>query len=152
MFNNRKIHGILLRTAAVLLILVMLSTSLVVGRYARYTSMATGSDSARVAKFEVVVSDSQTQFVSVLIQPGETAEKVFTVENKSEVAMLLKFQVDNKYSNLPLHFQNPVSGVVAPGETKMVPLEITWLADDNDDVYMGKVDLLEITVQAVQVD
>ena len=151
---NRKIqpHVFILRTAAVLLILVMLSTSIMVGRYARYTSGATSKDSARVAKFEVTVSDKASQLASILIQPGEDAQKHFTVENKSEVAVALRFQVSNKYGNLPLEFQYPLSGAVAPGETKDVPLLITWPAANNDVQYMGKVDLIEISVQVEQID
>lgn len=148
----KNIHVIVLRTVVVLLILVCLSTAMVTGRYARYFSSASGEDSARVAKFDVTVSSTTTQLASVLIQPGETAEKFFTVENKSEVAVALNFQVSNKYNNLPLEFLHPVSGVIAPGKTKEVPLLVTWPAADNDDNYIGKVDLLEISVQAVQVD
>lgn len=147
-----KTNTILIRVMVVLLVLVCLSTAMVTGRYARYYSAAGGEDSARVAKFDVVVSDTESQLASVLIQPGETAEKFFTVENKSEVAVALRFQVTSKYQNLPLEFLHPVNGVVAPGETKDVPLEITWPAKNNSSHYIGKVDLIEISVQAVQVD
>ena len=151
----KNIHVIVLRTAVVLLVLVCLSTAMVTGRYARYFSSASSEDSARVAKFDVTASSTATQLVSIPIQPGETVKKFFTVENKSEVALELHFQVSNKYNNLPLTFQNLVSAVIAPGGEENIPLEITWAAEtdaDKDDDYIGKVDLLEISVQAVQVD
>ena len=75
MTENRKAHVIVLRAAAVLLILVMLSTSMVAGRYARYTSSASGNDSARVAKFRVTESgDLKTTFI-VKISPGKSVDK-----------------------------------------------------------------------------
>lgn len=138
--------------ALVLMILTMISIHLTSGLYARYTTTATASDSARVAKFDVYVSATYDQLVSILIQPGEDVEKYFAVENKSEVAVVVKFDVASKYSNLPLEFQHLVSGVIAPGETKNVPILITWPADENDDKYIGMVDLLEISVRVEQVD
>lgn len=138
--------------ALVLLMLTMISIHMTSGLYARYVSSASGEDSARVAKFDVSVSDAYGQTVSVPIQPGEEAEKYFTVTNKSEVAVSLKFAVTSKYSNLPLQFLHEVSAAVAPGETKNVPLLITWPAAESDDKYIGMVDLLEISVQVVQVD
>ena len=58
MTENRKAHVIVLRVAAVLLILVMLSTSMVAGRYARYVSSADAEDKAHVAAFVFDVNDT----------------------------------------------------------------------------------------------
>ena len=149
---GKKINAILMRTVVVLLVLVCLSTAMVTGRYARYFSSASGEASARVAKFDVTVSEVETQVVPVLIQPGETAHYYFTVENQSEVAVALRFQVTSSYSNLPLSFEHPLSAVVAPGEDKDVSLRITWPAGINSDQYIGMVDLLNISVQVEQVD
>ena len=44
MADNRKLHVIVLRLAAVLTILVLLSGSLAAGRFARYTTTVTASD------------------------------------------------------------------------------------------------------------
>ena len=148
----RNIHVIVLRMVVVLLVLVCLSTAVVTGRYARYTSGATGSDTARVAKFEVSVSSVEAQNVAIPIQPGESAKKYFTVENKSEVSVALRFDVSSVHSNLPLEFVHPVSDVVSPGATTDVPLLITWPGEYSDDKYIGMVDLLRISVNVEQID
>lgn len=137
--------------ALVLLFLTMISIHMTSGLYARYTTTAEASDSARVAKFDVSVSDTR-QLVPILIQPGEEVQKFFTVENKSEVAVNLNFTVSSAYSNLPLECLHLVSAEVAPGATTEVPLLITWPAAEIDDKYIGMVDLLEISVRVEQVD
>ena len=147
----KNINYILMRTVAVLLILVFLSTAMVTGRYARYISSASSEDSARVAKFHVTVSE-ETELISVPIQPGQTAEMFFSVTNDSEVAVALAYEVKNVHNNLPLEFLHPVSDAVGPGKTVDVPLKITWPAGQSNDNYIGMVDLLEISVRAVQVD
>ena len=152
MVKPQNLHILVLRTAAVLMILLMLSTRIVVGRYARYTSSATGHAEARVAAFDVSVAENLDQLVAIPIEPGMTAKKNFTVTNRGEVAVALRFQVSSQYNNLPLEIQNLLSAVVAPGETKSVPLEITWPDSDRSDQYIGMVDLLHISIQVEQVD
>lgn len=137
--------------ALVLLLLTMISIHMTSGLYARYTTTVEASDSARVAKFDVFVSDTE-QLVPILMEPGEEVEKFFAVENKSEVAVKLIFSVSSAYSNLPLECLHLVSTVIAPGETKNVPLVIVWPETDRDDKYIGMVDLLEISVRVEQVD
>ena len=74
--------------ALVLLLLTMISVHLTSGLYARYTTTATGSDSARVAKFDVVTALTQAKDGE-----GKDIEGQFTlmVTNNSEVAV--KYQV-----------------------------------------------------------
>lgn len=70
--------------ALVLLMLTMISIHLTSGLYARYTSTATATDSARVAKFDVEGKVEQKK-------DGEgkpiEGQFVLTVTNKSEVAV-----------------------------------------------------------------
>ena len=82
MNENRKPHAIVLRAAAVLLILVLFTTSIVSGRYARYTSSATGHDSARVAKFRVTEEGIDGQMIKVSIAPGQTVKHEIIVHNR----------------------------------------------------------------------
>lgn len=76
---------------AVLLFLTLLSTHLLSGLYARYTSVATGSDSARVAKFDVQVTGPE----DIEIFYGGTGEGPYdiTVVNNSEVAVACNMDV-----------------------------------------------------------
>lgn len=83
--KQRDIHGFLFKTAAILLMLVLVSTSLVTGRYARYTTTAESSDSARVAKFEV--TGVKKNDVSIECKTTDSGECVFSVNNESEVAI-----------------------------------------------------------------
>lgn len=85
MIENKKAYVIVLRLAAVLLILVMLSTSMVAGRYARYTSTAIGSDSIGVAKYEVSVSAQSSN--NLTLAPNTPANYTFTVSSGSEVSV-----------------------------------------------------------------
>jgi len=77
--NYQKFNTILMRVIAVLLMLVLLSTAAVTGRFARYISSSSGSDSARVAKFDVAVSD-------IAFNNGD-GTYTFTVTNNSEVTV-----------------------------------------------------------------
>ena len=161
MTNNRKPHVIVLRLAAVLLILVMLSTSMVAGRYARYTSTAIASDSARVAKFEVNEESALlTQNVPVSIIPGSTATTEIKVENASEVSVRYTINIDNPYRNLPLKFQIkvgdvlhdlPFAATIGYGQEVTYVLVTTWTGS-ADISYSGKVDLIEISLSATQID
>ena len=158
MTENRKAHVIVLRAAAVLLILVMLSTSMVAGRYARYTSSASGNDSARVAKFRVTESgDLKTTFI-VKISPGKSVDKIITVANDSEVAVEYEIIARNEHNNLPLQFQlmdggTPVDAAkLAPGKTKDLTFRIIWEAGYTSDSYIGMVDAIQLTITATQID
>lgn len=92
----------MMRAASFLLVAVLLSTSVISGTFAKYVTTATGSDTARVAKFGVevkaITSIFNTQYagtdaVTVLssnsdkiIAPGTTGEAVaFTITGSPEV-------------------------------------------------------------------
>lgn len=71
--------------ALVLLLLTMVSIHLTSGLFARYTSSSSGSDSARVAKFDV-----QTNIEPVA---GTEGKFTLTVTNNSEVAVRYSIEV-----------------------------------------------------------
>lgn len=161
--NIQKQSRILMRTAAVLLLLVLVSTSMVTGRYARYTTTVTASDSARVARFSVkenVTFFSETETVCAEFAPGEMKEITISVENDSEVTIAYTIQAANPYENFPLDFYMkdnsalPFTASMQPGEKADFVLVAHWDAGNggNDISYSGKVDLIEITLNATQVD
>ena len=82
--QNTKVN-IPMCAALVLLLLTMISVHLTSGLYARYTSTASGSDSARVAKFHVDSDHSEDVIVDCRSSDSGTYE--ITVENQSEVAI-----------------------------------------------------------------
>lgn len=171
--ENKKweFHTITLRLAAVMLMLVLLTTSIVSGRYARYVTTATGSDEARVAKFKVSHSlfhedTDLTQSIPLpQITPGETVSVTVKVEMEAEVAVCNTITVTSEYENLPLKFTvkeietgesgtSPFSVQYAPNDTgtKEYQVDITWDSNGKDQDYMGMVDMLNINVKSVQVD
>lgn len=96
--------------SAVLLYLVLFTTTMTFGLYARYTATGSGSDGARVAKFEFVSKDADPEItlidVSEISAPGDRMEYSFTVANFDgdlvcEVAQeyTIKVQADG---NMPL--------------------------------------------------
>lgn len=83
--GNRKIN-IPMCLAFILFVLTLITTHLTSGLFARYTVTASGSDSARVAKFDVTGSLDQTE-VTVDCNQTKSGTYVITVNNQSEVAV-----------------------------------------------------------------
>lgn len=173
MGQKREVHTILLRLAAVLLSLVLITTGIISGRYARYVTSASGSDSARVAKFSItrsiqvdgVAAKTQTQTVPMPeIKPGETVTIDVVVEHDTEVAVRNTIEFRSVYNNLPLtisvqekgtepSLSSTFTAVYSPGRfTKEYEAAITWTPGSNDVDYIGMVDLITITVTSEQVD
>ena len=174
----KKINSILMRVLAVLLMLVLVTSGMVSGRYARYVTTATYEDSARVAKFNIVETRGAalTQ-IPAKIAPGEVTEYI-SVRNYSEVAVEFTIKVESPYKNIPLKFRiveesvengetvetvleetekvnEPLTfnGTIGPGQTeKQYRLVIVWPEDPDNIDYIGRVDLIQVTLNAVQVD
>ena len=167
-------------TLAVLLCLVLASSWLLCNIYARYSSEASGSDSARVAKFEVTETGTLRSQIQDEFYPGFTKTYAVSVTNKSEVTIEYVMNVKNKYKNLPLQFQmldkngNAITSDSTAtqdydlSERAEIPaedaqehtyqLEISWPIgtsegeNSQDPDYAGKVDVIEITLEAIQKD
>ena len=111
----------------VLLLLVMVTLGTLGGTFAKYTSSAKGTDSARVAKWSIKVSDAdmaQTDTFTIdlfntaynndnvkskgtdnVVAPGTTGQFAFDVENASEVTA--QYKVDFAITNaagIPIKF------------------------------------------------
>ena len=161
MRNHQMPHIFVLRLAAVLLILVMLSTSMLAGRYARYVSTGSGSDSARVARFSVTEeSELLTQDIMFGISPAESDSVAIQVRNDSEVAIQYTVDLVNSTGNLPMEFsvkagENtyplPFSGDMAPDSQEQYLLIASW-DGAADPSFGGMVDLVQLRLQAIQLD
>lgn len=79
--QKRPVHP--LRMAAVLLLLVLISTSIVSGRFARYVSSDSAEHSARIAAYVFDISDTGNHYLDIsgIRQPGDSATYHFTVRN-----------------------------------------------------------------------
>ena len=74
-------------TALVLLLLTMISIHLTSGLYARYVATATGEDSARVAKFDVVTKLDNKDITLDCTSNTTSGTYTLTVQNNSEVSV-----------------------------------------------------------------
>lgn len=122
-----------------------------------YVSTASGGDEARVAKFEIVVTDSGrtelTANFTAEIKPGDTLG-TFDVENKSEVAVQYSAEVNNLTNNLPITatVTEGQSGKLQPGKKTAGAVTVRWNPTETDAEYMGKVDSIQIVITAEQID
>ncbi len=157
------------RIAAVFLCLTLITTHLLSGLYARYSTSASGSDGARVASFQVTESGVQTATISLDdMHPGSGKTYTFKVTNSSEVAVACLVSVTTT-GNLPLTFSvagpdgtahdlkpgTPVAmAAISHGQTveAQYTLTVTWPAGQNDAKYAGLLDAVKLFVTAQQVD
>ena len=146
--------------ACVLLCLTLFSVHLTSGIYARYVSRAEGSDDSRVAEFNVTEETELTESIIFDVAPGDESKYKIKVNNDSEVAVTYSVVIENKTKNIPLVFKiGEDEGVdsftkefaMEPKETVEFDIIITWAAEDAEE-YMGMVDLIDITLKAVQKD
>lgn len=165
--KNKAPVNWMLRAAGVLLCLVLASTYLVCGMFARYTTSASGSDSARVAKFEIVGGEVVSEKITASLVPGANISCPLTIQNKSEVAVEYEVTVINETNNLPLSFRvydesaegylegdgtSFSANLSANGDEKNYNLLIEWSKERNAPEYAGMVDQIQVTVSATQID
>lgn len=132
-----------MRIAAVLLVLVLLSTCVVSGTFAKYVTDGTASDSATIAKWGVTV-DANTTTVATVTEVGGAAEaqvKSATPEvilaPGTEVAKLADFTIKGTPEvavNVSYSANLVLAGWALSGGTYYCPLEITV----NGNVLSGK--------------
>ena len=79
----------IMRLASVLLIAVLLSTSIISGTFAKYVTMGETSDSARVAKFGVVITASGKLFDKTYYSQPSGSSNMPGVENDNDNNTLL---------------------------------------------------------------
>jgi hypothetical protein len=63
----------MMRLASALLVLTLLTTSLISGTLAKYTTSGNASDTARVAKFGVVINTSGSLFSDAYVKKEESS-------------------------------------------------------------------------------
>jgi len=154
------------KLGVVLLVVLMLTFHMTGGLYARYSTTASGGDSARVAKFDFEIgADSITQFqnLSLDMAPGENQTVQIKVQNKGEVALRCVVTAVNLTGNLPIQIaeatgdlQNgdivAVSRDIGIGGTVEFDWTVVWPEADADITYVGKIDVIKITVAVEQID
>ncbi len=154
---NSKANPIF-RIAAILVCLTLITTYMMSGMYARYSTSTSGSDSARVAKFSVSdmlkQGDTVEDKIEISMLPGEEKVYTFTITNDSEVAVSYNVEVKNETGNLPLDIEfEGKKGTFAPGhQEKICTVTIKLPEKENDFLYHREIDYLTVTVHCEQID
>lgn len=135
----------------VLLCLVLVSMSMTGGLYARYTASASGSDAARVAKFDVGYNfDGAGQVLPVSFVPGQ--KYVCEITNSSEVAVTYALSITGLDPELFV-VNTSTYGAIAPGgPPQTITFSIDWRPGEVDPAYAEQVYLATVQLQIVQVD
>lgn len=147
--------------AGVLFCLTLISIHLTSGLYAKYTTKDASEDAARVAEFDVTEECLLLEKDIIFgIRPGGCTYEI-KVNNKSEVAIDYRISVVNTSKTMPLKFQiddgaagedhAQASNHLSVNHSDMYSVKILWNVDGALE-YMGMVDLIRISVEAVQVD
>lgn len=158
-------------TAILLLCLVLISTAIVSGMLARFTTGDSASDNSRVAKFVVTGTFfSETINLDAVMKPGDSQPRSFEITNSSEVSVEYTVKLRNTTKNLPLSLmigsekENKTTEFnSADGYTYSAPLapngaysnfsfELVWPDDKDDVAYSGQLDNIAVTVTATQID
>ena len=156
--KNNKITVILIT----LLVLVLISFSMTGNLLARYATTADGTETARVAKFNI----SETGISEIVVSsqnfyPGYTLVQPIEINNNSEVAIDYSLTVEILTDNLPLVLNmNGEEGRRIIINKKLQPnsgkeeytLNILWPEAENSLDYSMMVDAIKLSVNAVQID
>lgn len=137
--------------AGVLLCLTLFSAHFTSGLYAKYTATATGSDSARVAKFEVDVSGQDLADITCTQSDTDSGTYTITIENTSEVAVRYELSLKDPAS-LPTgvtYVFSPVSGNISVGggtTTSNLVFTVDWAKFTADNTGDSATETLNFTV------
>jgi len=124
--QNRK-TPLVFRVSLVLLCALVVSLRLTGGLYARYSTTATGGDSARVAKFAFSDNYStQIQNVTFTAYPGFQFPAI-QITNQGEVAIKCTVKIVNLTGNLPIAAsQTHQTQIIYPNHSGSINPFILW--------------------------
>lgn len=161
MKNKNKVN-IPLFLAGILFCLTLILISLTSNLIAKYSTTASGSDSARVAKFDVIATKDISQLDKIELVPGDrdsSGTYKFTIKNNSEVVVKYSVIVKNVPVNVQVKFNDsdPVTSsgtditfdVRELGIGKSVDCTLTFSALGGSTTQVAQV---TIQVVAEQVD
>lgn len=143
------------RIALVLFGLIFITSYFSFQYAARYVSDDLADDGARVARFDYVLTSDFSPSVEILtiekMKPGDRQLYTISVQNAGEVALVCYVSGKNVTGNLPLQMQT-VSKTIGVGGSLELTFAIEWPQTENSPSFMGKADLVEMTVRVEQVD
>ena len=93
--SSRTAGEFLMFLAGGMFCLILITTAMMGGLLARYTTENQGTDSARVAKWDVDVQGPEDDVeIEYLVSPNDQGAYTVTIENKSEVAVTYSMTVE----------------------------------------------------------
>ena len=157
--------NVMMRVASALLVAVLMTTCAISGTFAKYTTTAVGSDSARVAKwafelnnatmgntFTFDLAETWTDYsgsaeVNVsnkLLAPGTKGSFVIKLENLSEVNATYSLTLAESFENLPVGFVEANFPVEYSVDNTNWDKDITnvKIADTDIDMLTGTADIV----------
>ncbi len=161
-----------MRLAALMACLVLLTTSMLSGFYAKYVSRATADDASRVAVFRVnqqlLNSGAAVQHINFELLPSERS-KSWTIQviNESETAVRYTLTLQNETGNLPvtawLDNQTLATfggrdlgpGLLGTGSQWQHQLSFGFDLDENSEnsfLYHREIDHLILTLHCEQIN
>ena len=153
---NKK-RPVLFYAGLLSLCLVLVTTYMMGGIYARYAASDDGGDSARVAYFSVS-SDVPTQAATLTLtglKPGDTQNVALNITYSGEVAVEYKMAVEST-ENLPLvyEFSDKGTGVFPTGEDHSAThtLTVTWPLDKKNVDFVSEIDVVTVVLTCTQID
>lgn len=143
------------RLGLILLCLLLVTVYMMSGIYAKYSSTEQASSSARVAMFKFT-DNLDTQSTTLLsdatnMHPGCQYPLTISIENKGEVTFTYMVKIENLTNNLPIE-ETSQSVTVVARTTGTVNVTLGWPQDQNGVEYVGKTDVLRISVSVEQKD
>ena len=149
--TNKKAPA-LFRARFLLLYLAIVSCVTIGSAFSNYASSTGGNSTVGVAKFSFSDNLSEQSLTkNFKLAPGQTETVPIIIENDGDVTLRCTVRVENLTDNLPI--DDSVTYVDIPiGQEKTLKVDIEWPADKNDYSYMGKTDLIRISVSVEQLD
>lgn len=153
---NKK-HNVFFILFIAIFTLVLISSAMLTGINAKFLSSDSASDSANVAKFNVVIDiteDGNVELTTPIeMMPGGVEKIHIKIESKSEVAVQGTITLSST-GNLPLTITGGTStfSIGAGNGSFTTEFTISWPAEKNDAKYSGEVDIVSISVVTEQVD
>lgn len=155
--------GLIYRLLIVLIIVASITSLMVAGILARYTSKVGSDDESRVALF---INGEENVNVSLPAKfTPEDVNKMFdiSINNNGETSVQCNLKVEYQIyggSSIPLLFSivdqegNPATIILKAGEVSNdLKLNVTWDTEsENNFVYSNQVGYIIITLECVQVD
>lgn len=125
--NN--LSGIVIRVAAILICLVLFSSHLASGMFARYTTGASNSGNARVAKFEVNVIEKE----ALALDTNGNGTYQFLVKNNSETGF--RYDIKLKITSTDEYLSTYGASAIAKACTNVKMNDVEGTPSSDGSVY-----------------